>query len=413
MAQVLRLHRFNIRNSFTDGSAFAFATLITALCIPLFKKGIQIPIILLAICWIFTPKRPLRDVWLPILIFTGVFFFHILGMAYTENTSRGMADLEQKLTLLIFPILFGTARSLSKGSIRNTVDAFIVGTLLSVIWSFTSSFMAYQITGEVQSFYMSEFSTFIHPSYIAMYMNFAIAALGLRLLKMPVLNRYVLIGYVLILFLSLSLVFPASKLGFINFFFAIIFLIAYAWRKSKNRSLHIPILLFCLSAFLVFFFIDPVAKSRVANAANVVKQDEIVTTNNLESSQARIIAWKITIDEIAKAPLGVGTGDINDVLMARFRQDEYSELAEIELNPHNNFLQIGLALGIPALLWFLFSLVYPFREIWLKHKWLYAFFLLSFLLNVLVESMLEKQSGVIFFAFFNAMLYFQIFKDDQ
>ena len=39
-------------------------------------------------------------------------------------------------------------------------------------------------------------------------------------------------------------------------------------------------------------------------------------------------------------------------------------------------------------------------------NWLYAFFLFSIIFNFLVESMLEKQSGVIYFAFFNALLYF-------
>jgi O-antigen ligase len=84
----------------------------------------------------------------------------------------------------------------------------------------------------------------------------------------------------------------------------------------------------------------------------------------------------------------------------------YDALAEKSLNPHNSFLQLAVGLGIIALLWFLFSLIYPLPTIYKNHLWIYGFFLLSIGLNFMVESMLEKQSGVIFFAFFNSFFYF-------
>src|SRR5690606_7243974 len=107
-----------------------------------------------------------------------------------------------------------------------------------------------------------------------------------------------------------------------------------------------------------------------------------------------------------KHPLGVGTGDINIELENHFRENGLEELADKELNPHNQFLQSAMAIGIPALLWFIFSLLFPFRKIIRTKDWLYAFFLCSMVLNLLVESMLEKQSGIIYFAFFNALFFF-------
>ena len=117
-------------------------------------------------------------------------------------------------------------------------------------------------------------------------------------------------------------------------------------------------------------------------------------------------AWEATIDEIKKHPLGVGTGDINIVLEDHFRESGLKELAEKELNPHNQYLQSAMAIGIPAMLWLVFSLVYPFGKIVKTRDWLYAFFLISIALNLMVESVLEKQTGIIFYAFFNCLFFF-------
>src|SRR5690606_26481382 len=114
---------------------------------------------------------------------------------------------------------------------------------------------------------------------------------------------------------------------------------------------------------MIFIKFDPVAQSRVNSAVEFAggerKADE---SNQIESNAARIYAWKATLSEIKKHPLGVGTGDINIVLENHFRESGLEELADKGLNPHNQYLQSAMAVGIPALLWFLFSLLYPFTK---------------------------------------------------
>jgi len=104
--------------------------------------------------------------------------------------------------------------------------------------------------------------------------------------------------------------------------------------------------------------------------------------------------------------MGVGTGDINDAMVNSYEEQGLDELAAKNLNPHNEYLQIAVALGILPALLFLFSLVYPFGKITKNRDWIYGIFLLSVFIQFAVESMLEKQSGVIFFAFFNAFFFF-------
>lgn len=395
-----------------DGSLFLYASALTAFFIPLITRGIQIPIALMIIVWAVSPKR-LCAAWKPILVFAGIYLFHLIGMLYTENIPRGARDLEQKLSLILFPVLFGTAVMPARkpagmlfGGQNTVLAAFILGTVVSVIISFVESWTKYNMSGAVNDFYMSEFSPVHHPSYMAMYMNLAIAALLLKVFSKQYLSREGRSAWVMVFFLVLALIFPASKMGLLQFVFLIGFIAYLAWRQGQLLSRNGAMLFFTALAFAVFFKVDPIAKQRVAATVEAVSDDGHKPASQIESNAARIHAWGISAKEIGNNPLGAGTGDVNDVLVERFREAGLDQLADAGLNPHNNFFQIGVALGIPALLWFLFSLAYPLPMVLKNSDWLYAFFLIGMAMHFMVESMLEKQSGVIFFAFFNAWLFF-------
>ena len=144
-------------------------------------------------------------------------------------------------------------------------------------------------------------------------------------------------------------------------------------------------LLLLLVGVATFTFIkfDPVAQSRIGSAVDYADgEKKPIQTNQIESNAARIYAWKATLSEIKKHPFGVGTGDINVVLEDHFREKGLEQLAEQNLNPHNQYLQSAMAIGIPAVLWFLFSLLYPFGKIIRTKDWLYAFFLGMIALNL-------------------------------
>lgn len=387
--------------------AFPSSVVLLAFFIPVVKYGIQIPILLFILSWFFYPKVPFKKVWLPFLVFAGFYIFHLIGMLYTENISLGITDLTEKLSLILFPFLFAKAKPIGRNFRRYAIIAFAIGCGFSVIISFIISGVAYSKTGNIGEFYMSEFSPFFHPSYFSMYMNLAIAILLTVVTHFKFSRLQLVLLWGLILFLSLSLVFPTSKMGFVVFTFLIaFFLLKWATQKAFFKLNTILLLLVGVSTF-AFIKFDPVARDRINSAVEYAEGErEPSEVNQIESNAARIYAWKATLGEIKKHPFGVGTGDVNVVLENHFREKGLDDLADRGLNPHNQYLQSAMAIGIPALLWFLFSLVYPFRKIIKTKDWLYAFFLCSIGLNLVVESMLEKQSGIVFFAFFNAFFYF-------
>ncbi len=387
--------------------AFPSSVVLLAFFIPLIKYGIQIPILLFILSWFFYPKVPFKKVWWPFLVFGGFYIFHLIGMFYTEHVNLGINDLTEKLSLLLFPFFFATAKPINKKFKRYAIITFAIGLAFSVVLSFIISGFSYANSGNIRDFYMSEFSPIFHPSYIAMFINMAIAILLTVITTLKFSKIQLVLLWVLIFFLSLALVFPTSKMGFIIFVFLIgYFLFKWATQKVFFKLNSLLLLLVGITT-LVFIKFNPVAQSRVNSAVEFadgeMKPNE---SHQMESNAARIYAWKATLNEIKKHPFGVGTGDINTVLENHFRENGLEELADKGLNPHNQYLQSAMAIGIPALLWFLFSLLYPFGKIIRTKDWLYAFFLCSLALNLLVESMLEKQSGIVFFSFFNALFFF-------
>jgi len=399
-----------LKKIFQSGQAFAWAIQLVAFSIPILKMGLQIPILILIIVWIFSPKQNLKKVIWPILVFSGIYLFHALGLIYSSNLDAGLTDMIQKLSLLLFPVMVGTAVPMDRQDYRNTMGAFVIGTVAATLIGYGTSWVSYSQTNDLDAFYMSDFSPFHHPSYLAMYMNMAIFILVFNTYKRKLSRGMEFIYWLGVLFLSLSLIFPASKMGLLTFVILVISIVFVASKLKKIVSRQSFLLLVTSVLFVMFYLNDPIAKSRVERAISVTKdkaEDNMdKERSQVESSTARLLVWGVALDQIQKYPMGVGTGDTKDLLIKEYEKRGYKEIAAKELNPHNTYLELALEVGVVALIWFVFSLLFPVRMILIDQNWIYGFFILNVSLNFMVESMLEGQSGVVFFAFFNAVFFF-------
>ncbi len=403
----MRINRAHILEFLKSGKAFAWMLAIVALAIPVVKSGIQIPLFLLIISWFFVSKTTFKANAKEVLLFSGIYIFHIIAMFYTADISEGFVDLESKLSILLFPILLGAVKPISTLSYQRVLKFFVFGTVVAVSIGYISSIIDYRETEDLRAFYMSNFSPVHHPSYVAMYINLAIFILAIKACNRALARKPDVWHWILMLLLALTLVFLASKLGVLSFVFSIPCILIVAWRKGILKSVFTLKLLAVLGVFVLFFLNDPISSKRLANSVKVATEEQVDKQGSeMESTRARKTSWTIAVAEIAKHPFGVGTGDIQNHMDTKYRENGHQLMAEHSLNVHNAFLQMALAQGWLALLWFLFSLAYPLRMIWKNSWWIYGFFLVLISVNFLVESMLEKQSGVIFFAFFNAVFFF-------
>ncbi len=130
------------------------------------------------------------------------------------------------------------------------------------------------------------------------------------------------------------------------------------------------------------------------------------------STTQRLEYWKTASAIIAKNKLtGVGTGDPP----AAFREEyifQKSKLSERwRLRAHNQYLAIGVALGIPGLMYFFFALIYPGIVAGKFNDLLFLSFLITACFSMLTEDTLETQAGATFFAFFYCL--FLLVKQDD
>ena len=103
---------------------------------------------------------------------------------------------------------------------------------------------------------------------------------------------------------------------------------------------------------------------------------------------------------------GVGTGDVLNQLDLQYKEDRSRLNPKWRLRTHNQWLTIALTFGFFGFLLFTISIVIP---AWLGRKTFhYFFFTAIFMLSMLTEDTLETQVGATFYAFFNALYFFNI-----
>jgi hypothetical protein len=123
------------------------------------------------------------------------------------------------------------------------------------------------------------------------------------------------------------------------------------------------------------------------------------------SLSMRMYFWKAALLNIRERPVaGAGTGDVQQVMNEKYTEYKMPLDEQWYKRPHNQYLTIGVALGIPGLLLFAFSLAYPPVALRRTLHVLYWPFLLLALVSFVFEDTLETQAGLTFYAFFNTLL---------
>jgi hypothetical protein len=103
---------------------------------------------------------------------------------------------------------------------------------------------------------------------------------------------------------------------------------------------------------------------------------------------------------------GTGTGDVKNEFIKQYQLD-HSKLSERwQLRGHNQYLSIAIAMGIPGLLLFLVSLIYPLVHNKMYRNYFYAVFWVILVISLITEDTFETQAGATFYALFNSVFLF-------
>lgn len=103
---------------------------------------------------------------------------------------------------------------------------------------------------------------------------------------------------------------------------------------------------------------------------------------------------------------GVGTGDLPKHFEKAYEEINSKLQAQWRWRSHNQYISILVGFGIFGLIWFLFSLLFPYVSNPANRHFLYTVFLLIMMFSMITEDTIETQAGVTLLAFFNAFFLF-------
>lgn len=149
---------------------------------------------------------------------------------------------------------------------------------------------------------------------------------------------------------------------------------------------------------------SPLIKKRFSELQqmNTTKNEKIVEN----STNSRLIIWRAAFSLIKENFwTGVGFGYVTDELVKTYAENDFKKGQLKRYNTHNQYLQVWLAYGFFGFIIFFLGFCLFYVSAIKNEDDIYLIFLLLSSLVFLTETFLSSQSGVVFFAFFNSLLF--------
>lgn len=319
---------------------------------------------------------------------------------YSSNQEYGQRKIVQMVSFIVFPFVFAMfTKSESKEIFKNITSylwIYVIGVFLfniiPFLWFFGTEYSFPKMMehfGTVLRVKMGKFS--IHPIYLSMHCSIAIlfSFYILRELRSKVKIAFLLgIDISLVLFLLLY-----AKKGPLIALIVVFSLFVVFQRKQKLLK---PYLL-AVTTLIFLTIAIPKTRDRFVELLKIENLDkgEVTSTNiryTIYDTAQRLI--------VASPLIGYGIGDYNDILREKYTEDGNLLLAERKYNAHNQYFSLLLIGGVPLLLIYIIvvgmNLIYAIRF----NNQLLILFLVFYSIVMFTENILEREAGIIFFAFF-------------
>lgn len=362
---------------------------------------------------LFIPKQG-KIIQLNLIGISMILFFvvYALGMLYSEDVNAGSKALQVKIPFLIFPFFLPVIFSNKKETNLSYLRVFAYAGSAYVLLSLMKAVYVCFVSGGFSAFFSEQFyfqvlssQIILHPTYGSVYFNLLFFLTGVFYLNNVTLftknntKNLIAVAMLSIVFIVLSV----SKLGFLMFLVNVILLLVY-FAITKHQILK-TLLLFVAFLTLVttlVYTVNPL-KIRFEQAYHELTVRNVNPDDYYMSTGTRLWTWKVT-EEIIKenSIVGIGTGDFKNAIEQKYQ--EKNMVSFKGLDSHQQYLQTRATVGFfgVTILVLLFLILFYLA---IKNKNIVLLFLgLMYALWGLTESMLERQSGVLFFVFFVYLL---------
>lgn len=397
--------------------SYHFSLGLIAFLIASFPKLIVLGFISLFLSLLFAGmKKQVKFSFHPVLMgFVLLYLAYVVGSFFTNNPHLAGNYLEYKLSFILIPILF-SFRPRFKVETSYALIGLVLGIILVSIFGIAKAFTIYSTTGVFLTSFTSSSICIDHPTYYAAFVT--VSSMGVLYYFRSKTIFFVKTWVYPFLFFGFIMLLLSYSMAAILFLFLLIALVVLRWLYVRiNKWLTLSLLVF--APFLLFLSLTnlPAFKDEIKNTTDAfqaylsnpsefVKGHEGVPSGD----KVRLIMWTVSASECLEHPFGVGTGNVDAALsegLFKIGQEEMAqkdEHQEITYNPHNQFLQTTLEIGVFGLLILSFILGKSIQIGYQSNNWFLVFLVCNLIFNSLFESMLQRQSGIVFFTFFICLL---------
>lgn len=380
-------------------------TLACILCIPFHKVFPVFPLALAGMAGgltilLYPPDNGWRKN-VSVLLTCAIWLLALYAYQISTNKLPATDDLQVKLPLLIIPLVVGSLQPVKDIEWAWFIRAMVIGCVAFIATAFGLATFQWLAEG-VNAFNYKKLVgfTIIHPAYLGMFLNFALLIVLAEWMEwVPSrtgLSRLTLLLVAGILFIFLILLTAKTA---VLFALMLLVLAAILYIRRTGNWLHAAWMGGgAILVFIVFLWLNPVTFERFSM---IFLFEETSYENSVLS---RTLTWKAVGNLVADMPLaGIGSGDVQEALNNEYKDLDFKLGLEESHNAHNQYFQVLLESGWPGLFVFVAVLVICLLMGIRRKDWLYTGFIMLFAFNILTESVLETQSGVLFFALFNTL----------
>ncbi len=356
-----------------------------------------------------------KEKTIQLVLFSSLFLIFIFSLLYTKDIQRGIKFIIRLLPTILFPaiFLFNEKKIINIDRFNKITSVYCGAILLALIYLNIVLFQELYVSSiKFWDFrQLIEIKTKVHGTYLAMWVGFAIVLLIYKI-KNEIWSEKKYFTIFLMLIIIGYFFYWQYVIGSRMPFLATIIVCFFCLFKNIKQMVFAAILLVVLSAVLVLKL------DRIGERFGKLKNYDFSFPEgkyednypNISNEQIRNGIYFCSYETLKQEPFfGYGVGDVDAELQSCYdntftNTDTYKVT---NYNSHNEYLNIILSAGIIGLILFLLSNFYFIRKAVNKKSGIYISFISFIFLNFCFENILSRHDGVIFFSFFNSLLFFQ------
>jgi hypothetical protein len=326
------------------------------------------------------------------------YFFLIVTLVFSKNVHLGLSSLTTMSSLIVFPLLMAYLNKEESVVLFKQIKTYkwvyiiavCIFNIFPFCWYGINESTLIEIIKHYPYLIIIDFGKYsIHPIYISMHCAIAIL-FSLSLFKEITTNKKKIVLLFIISLLVLFLLIYLRKGPIIALIFSLV-----VW-SLINYKLYLKQSVILISCLVILVALIPNTRNRFLELINISNDKE----NAQSSTNIRYTIYKNSFKLVKNAPLlGYGIGDYNLVLKESYKKNA-SFLLKKQYNSHNQYLSFFLMGGFCLFLIFIFTYT---KNIFLSIKagnTMLILLLTFYGFMMLFENILERENGVIFFAFF-------------